>query len=73
MTSWADVLGKGFDFLARPTAQGVVTVALVLAFLVYVTPMAVVAGLSVYNTYRLENAIQALGQDLRQSTVAEHR
>lgn len=69
-TSWADVAGKAFDFLQHPTGWSVLIVALVVMFMVYATPMAVMAWVANENTNRLERAISALGTDCLRPKVA---
>jgi hypothetical protein len=70
VTSWEDVASKGLDFLTTPSRLGVLVVLALLGFLIYVTPMVVVAAVSWDNTNRLEKAIYAMSRDCMRTVAA---
>ena len=57
---WADVAGKFLTFLEKPSALGVVALALTFLFLLYVVPVAALTWVNYDGTNRIVGAINDL-------------
>lgn len=66
---WLTLVDKFLDFLKAPTALGVIVVFALLALVIYVLPLAVVAGVSYDNTNRLQASIERLASNCLHRTA----